>query len=68
MSEPVQGSMAEWRRTDVGGALRDADVGREVVLCGWVHAPGMRPDVTRTWSAAPDRPPIWTSRDRKSHV
>ena len=26
-----------WKRTDYCGALRAADDGREVVLCGWVH-------------------------------
>ena len=30
-------SVAAWRRTDLCGALRDGDVGRTVVVCGWVH-------------------------------
>jgi aspartyl-tRNA synthetase len=30
-------SVAAWRRTDLGGALREGDVGRTVVVCGWVH-------------------------------
>jgi aspartyl-tRNA synthetase len=30
-------SVAAWRRTDLGGALREEDVGRTVVVCGWVH-------------------------------
>ncbi len=28
---------AAWKRTHYAGALRAADEGREVVLCGWVH-------------------------------
>ena len=31
-------SLGDWRRTDLCGTLRPADVGREVTLCGWVHA------------------------------
>jgi aspartyl-tRNA synthetase len=31
-------ALGEWRRTDLGGTLRAPDVGREVTLCGWVHA------------------------------
>src|SRR6185295_2403694 len=31
-------SLGDWRRTQLGGTLRPADVGREVTLCGWVHA------------------------------
>jgi aspartyl-tRNA synthetase len=31
-------SMGDWRRTDLAGALRERDVGRAVILCGWVHA------------------------------
>jgi aspartyl-tRNA synthetase len=27
-----------WRRTDPAGTLRERDIGREVTLCGWVHA------------------------------
>src|SRR4029453_7617264 len=30
-------SVTAWRRTDLGGALREEDVGRTVVVCGWVH-------------------------------
>ena len=30
--------MAEWRRSDVAGTLGASDIGREVTLCGWVHA------------------------------
>ncbi len=30
-------SVADWRRSDLGGALRQGDVGRTVVVCGWVH-------------------------------
>jgi aspartyl-tRNA synthetase len=30
-------SIAAWRRSDLGGDLREADVGRAVVVCGWVH-------------------------------
>jgi aspartyl-tRNA synthetase len=31
-------SMGDWRRTHLAGVLREGDVGREVMLCGWVHA------------------------------
>ena len=30
--------LGDWARTDLCGALRPEDVGREVTLCGWVHA------------------------------
>jgi aspartyl-tRNA synthetase len=30
-------SIAAWRRSDLGGDLRERDVGRSVVVCGWVH-------------------------------
>jgi len=30
--------LGDWQRTGLGGVLRATDVGREVVLCGWVHA------------------------------
>ena len=30
--------LGDWRRTDGCGLLRTTDVGREVTLCGWVHA------------------------------
>jgi aspartyl-tRNA synthetase len=30
-------SVAAWRRSDLAGALRQGDVGRTVVVCGWVH-------------------------------
>jgi aspartyl-tRNA synthetase len=30
-------SLSDWNRTDYGGDLRIADVGREVILFGWVH-------------------------------
>ena len=33
---PVE-PLGDWRRTDLGGNLRDGDVGRDVTLCGWVH-------------------------------
>src|SRR5262249_56019410 len=36
-SSPLDASVAAWRRTDLGGTLRDGDVGRTVVVCGWVH-------------------------------
>jgi len=32
-----EASVAAWRRTDLAGALRDGDIGRGVVVCGWVH-------------------------------
>jgi aspartyl-tRNA synthetase len=31
-------SLGDWQRSARGGDLRPADIGREVVLCGWVHA------------------------------
>jgi len=31
-------SLGDWRRTSLCGVLRATDVGREVILCGWVHA------------------------------
>jgi aspartyl-tRNA synthetase len=31
-------TLGDWRRTALGGTLRAADVGRDVTLCGWVHA------------------------------
>ncbi|HYR96625.1 MAG TPA: aspartate--tRNA ligase [Candidatus Binatus sp.] len=37
MSAPIE-TLGDWRRTDMCGALRPVDIGREVVLCGWVHA------------------------------
>jgi aspartyl-tRNA synthetase len=37
VSGPVQ-PLGDWRRTDLAGDLRATDVGREVTLCGWVHA------------------------------
>jgi aspartyl-tRNA synthetase len=37
MSQAVE-SLGDWQRTDMAGTLRPADVGREVVVCGWVHA------------------------------
>ncbi len=33
----MTGFLATALRTDAAGALRDSDVGRRVVLCGWVH-------------------------------
>src|SRR5213079_3096946 len=30
--------LGDWRRTDGCGVLRPADTGREVTVCGWVHA------------------------------
>src|SRR5437867_4031837 len=30
--------LGDWRRSDPCGALRPADIGRAVTLCGWVHA------------------------------
>ena len=29
--------LGNWRRSDLAGTLRPADVGREVIVCGWVH-------------------------------
>ena len=37
MSRPID-TLGDWQRTDLGGTLRTADVGREVTVCGWVHA------------------------------
>jgi aspartyl-tRNA synthetase len=37
-SSSLDASVAAWRRTDLGGTLRDGDVGRTVVVCGWVHS------------------------------
>ena len=31
-------ALGAWRRSDMAGTLRVADVGREVTVCGWVHA------------------------------
>ncbi len=31
-------SLADWQRTTLGGDLRPEDIGREVVLTGWVHS------------------------------
>jgi aspartyl-tRNA synthetase len=31
-------ALGDWVRTGFGGDLRPADIGRAVVLCGWVHA------------------------------
>ena len=31
-------SMGDWKRTDYTGTLREKDIGRAVVVCGWVHA------------------------------
>jgi aspartyl-tRNA synthetase len=36
-SPALEASVAAWRRTDLAGALREPDVGRTVVICGWVH-------------------------------
>jgi aspartyl-tRNA synthetase len=33
----LETSVAAWRRTDLAGALREGDIGRAVVVCGWVH-------------------------------
>jgi aspartyl-tRNA synthetase len=30
--------LGDWQRTDLAGALRVGDIGREVTLCGWVNA------------------------------
>src|SRR5438128_6048581 len=35
---PAAEPLGDWRRTDGCGALRAGDIGREVTLCGWVHA------------------------------
>jgi len=35
---PAAEALGDWRRTDGCGALRPGDIGREVTLCGWVHA------------------------------
>src|SRR5215468_514968 len=37
-SSSLDASVAAWRRTDLGGTLRDGHVGRTVVVCGWVHS------------------------------
>ncbi|HJQ84756.1 MAG TPA: aspartate--tRNA ligase [Candidatus Binatia bacterium] len=37
MSLPIE-PLGDWQRSDPCGALRAADVGREVTLFGWVHA------------------------------
>jgi aspartyl-tRNA synthetase len=29
--------LGDWRRTDLAGALRPDDIGREVIVTGWVH-------------------------------
>src|SRR5262245_43666976 len=34
----LETSAAAWRRTGLAGALREGDIGRAVVVCGWVHA------------------------------
>jgi aspartyl-tRNA synthetase len=34
----VTDAAGDWRRSDLGGELREVDIGREVQLCGWVHA------------------------------
>jgi len=34
----VVDALGDWRRTDMAGDLRPADIGREVIVCGWVHA------------------------------
>jgi len=31
-------ALVDWQRTHLAGAVREGDVGREVTLCGWVHA------------------------------
>ncbi|HLK12063.1 MAG TPA: aspartate--tRNA ligase [Candidatus Binatia bacterium] len=36
MSAAVE-PLGDWRRTDLCGALRDGDIGREVTVFGWVH-------------------------------
>jgi len=35
---PLVEPLGDWRRSDLCGALRPADIGRVVTLCGWVHA------------------------------
>ena len=37
MTAPLE-PLGDWRRTDLAGRLRVEDIGREVTLCGWVHA------------------------------
>jgi aspartyl-tRNA synthetase len=37
VSEQID-TLGDWERTDLAGTLRAVDVGREVVVCGWVHA------------------------------
>ncbi len=34
----LAGGLGSLRRTDMAGSLRPDDVGRDVVVCGWVHA------------------------------
>ena len=36
-SSTADASIADWRRTDLAGTLREGDVGRAVLVCGWVH-------------------------------
>jgi len=37
VSEQID-ALGDWERTDLAGTLRAADVGRDVIVCGWVHA------------------------------
>jgi aspartyl-tRNA synthetase len=36
-SSTADASIADWRRTDLAGTLREGDVGRAVLVCGWIH-------------------------------
>jgi aspartyl-tRNA synthetase len=36
VSAPIE-PLGDWRRTDMCGTLRPGDIGRDVLLCGWVH-------------------------------
>jgi aspartyl-tRNA synthetase len=36
-SSAAHESIADWRRTDLAGTLREGDVGRAVLVCGWIH-------------------------------
>ena len=37
-SSTADASIADWRRTDLAGTLREGDVGRAVLVCGWIHS------------------------------
>ncbi len=37
MTGPTLDTLGDWQRTDLCGALRERDIGREVTVLGWVH-------------------------------